>query len=324
MRARDWVLHGSALAAILAFCAAAPAEAAPPHKKPAHKAARKDHMAALASDVQALKDSLAAETAARQALQTQVQAASARAEAAEAAASSARSELAAFQDAQIKTIPAQVAAEVQKERPTDAFYMRGVKITPSGYIELAGIYRDHNLANDVGTAFNTIPFPQIPQGHMAEYRFSARQSRIAALVEGKPTSDITLSAYGEFDFLGAAQTANSNESNSYNPRIRQLYGAIDWADSGWHFLAGQAYSLAVLDSKGITPRNEVIPVTIDNQYNVGFVWTRQPGVRLTKDLLDKQLWISLSLENPQSTFSGTLPPGVIFTINNGLGFYAGA
>ena len=327
MRARDWARHGSAVAAILAFGAAGLAEAAPVHKKPAHKVARpprEDRVTTLASDVQALRDSLAAEAAARQALQTQVQAASARADAAEAAASSARSELAAFQDAQIKTIPAQVAAEVKKERPTDAFYVRGVKITPSGFFELAGIYREHNLANDISTAFNTIPFPITPQGHLAEYRFSARQSRIAALVEGKVASDITLSGYGEFDFQAAAQTANSNESNSYNPRIRQLYGTVDWADSGWHFLGGQTYSLVVLDSKGITPRNEVIPVTIDGQYTVGFTWTRQPIVRLTKDLLDKHLWISASAENPQTTFTGTVPPGVIVTINNGAGFFAGA
>jgi hypothetical protein len=322
MRARDWVLHGSALAAILAFGAVAPAEAAARHKKPAH--AHKEHMTTLASDVQALKDNLAAETAAREALQTQVQAASARADAAEAAASSARTELAAFQDAQIKTIPAQVAAEVKKDRPIDAFYVRGLKITPGGYLELAGIYRQHNLANDISTAFNTIPFPQIPQGHLQEYRFSARQSRIAALVEGKPTSDISLSAYGEIDFQAAAQTANSIESNSFNPRMRHLYGTIDWADSGWHFQAGHTWSLVNMDSKGITPRNEVIPIVIDGQYNVGFVWARQPGVRLTKDLLDKQLWISVSAENPQTTFFGTPPPGVIATINNGLGFYAGS
>ena len=32
----------------------------------------------------------------------------------------------------------------------------------------------------------------------------------------------------KFDFLGAAQSANSNESNSFTPRIRNLYATVDW------------------------------------------------------------------------------------------------
>jgi hypothetical protein len=327
MRARDWLLHGGALAAILAFGAAPRAQAAPHHKKPAHTATHSavdDRMAALAGEVQALKDNLAAETAARLTLQTQVQAASARADAAEAAARSARTELAAVRDEEIKTIPAQVAAEVKKDRPIDGIYVGGVKITPGGFLEAAGIYRDHNTANDISTALNTIPFPQTRQGHLAETLFTPRQTRLSALVEGKPNPDLTLAMYGEFDFQGAAQTSNSNETNSYIPRLRQLYGTIDWADSGWHFLAGQTFSLVTLDSKGITPRSEVLPLTIDGQYHVGFTWTRQPIVRLTKDLMDKHLWISVSAENPQTTFTGTVPAGVINTINNGQGFFAGA
>ena len=38
--------------------------------------------------------------------------------------------------------------------------------------------------------------------------------------------------YYEMDFLGAAVTANSRESNSYTPRIRQAYFAYD--DDNWH------------------------------------------------------------------------------------------
>ncbi|THD52657.1 hypothetical protein [Phenylobacterium sp.] len=331
MKLRTLLLGGGVIGATLAFGSAALAETATPHKKPAHKAAEKaaakpadDQMATLTSEVQALKDNLAAETAARLALQSQVQAASARADAAEAAARSAHTELAAAQDAEIKTIPAQVAAEVKKDRPTDGIYVGGVKITPGGFLEAAEVWRQHDTANDVSTALNTIPFPQTRQGHLDELRFTPRQSRVSALVEGKPNSDVTLSMYGEFDFQGAAQSSNSNETNSFVPRIRHFYGAIDWADSGWHLLTGQTFSLVTLDSKGITPRNEVTPLTVDGQYHVGFTWTRQPVVRLTKDLMDKHLWISVSAENPQTTFTGTVPAGVINTINNGQGFYAGA
>src|SRR6202012_1162422 len=94
-------------------------------------------------------------------------------------------------------------------------------------------------------------------GHLQELRFTARQSRISALIEGKPTSDLTLSAYSEFDFQAAAQSANSNETNSYNPRIRHIYATADWVGSGWHLLAGQTWTLATLNAMGVTPRNEV-------------------------------------------------------------------
>ena len=78
-------------------------------------------------------------------------------------------------------------------------------------------------------------------------------------------------------------TSNENESNSFVPRIRNLYAALDANEYGMHVLAGQNWSLATMNSKGITPRNEVTPPTIDSQYVPGFVWKRQPQIRLVKD-----------------------------------------
>ena len=326
-----WRAAGTGLGMMLALAVCANVEA----DTPSHKAIRWKHTAAAAAgqgslrgEVEQLRANLAAEAAARVLMQTQMQA---QIDQAKAAAKSARDELETSQAqsadaaaAVIQSIPTVVAAEVDRIKPkTDGIYFKGVKITPGGFLETANVYRQHNLGNDISTALNTIPYPQTRTGHLEEDRFTPRQSRVAALVEGKPTHDITLSMYGEFDFQGAAQTSNSNETNSYVPRIRHLYGTIDWADSGWHFLAGQTFSLITLDSKGITPRNEVTPLTIDGQYTTGFTWTRQPGVRVTKDLFDKSIWIAVSAENPQTTFSGTVPAGVINTINNGQGFFAG-
>jgi hypothetical protein len=320
------LLRGVALGAVISLSAGAVAHANAPHKKShrATPAASQAQVAALIDEVQALKANLAAETAARQQLQSQVDQATAQVAASRAQVQTAEARAAEAQAAVIKTIPADVAIEVAKVKPkTDGLYFRGVKITPGGFLEAAEVYREHNTANDISTGLNTIPYPVTRQGHTQELLFTPRQSRVSALVEGKPTDDITLSMYGEFDFQGAAQSANSNETNSYNPRIRHLYGTIDWGSLGLHFLAGQTFSLVTLDSKGITPRNEVTPLTIDGQYHVGFTWARQPMVRLTKDLFDKHLWISVSAENPQTTFTGSVPAGVIDNINNGQGYYAG-
>ena len=57
-----------------------------------------------------------------------------------------------------------------------------------------------------------------------------------------------------------------------------------------------------MNGKGISARNEVIPPTIEAQYVPGFVWARQPQICLVKDFDDKQAWLAVSLENPQTTF----------------------
>ncbi len=151
-------------------------------------------------------------------------------------------------------------------------------------------------------------------------RGTARQSRVSFLAQGNINPNLVAAFYGEFDFLAGPTTANENESNSFSPRIRNVYGTLDWNDSGWHFLAGQNWSLATMNGKGISPRNEIIPPTIEAQYVPGFVWARQPQIRLAHDFDDKQVWVAVSLENPQTTFgaaatgTGTTFTGV--TVNN--------
>jgi hypothetical protein len=141
------------------------------------------------------------------------------------------------------------------------------------------------------------------------------------LAEGDINPDTHAGFYTELDFLAGPQTANSNESNSFSPRIRNLYGSLDWDNLGLHLLAGQNWSLATTNTHGITPRNELPPPTIDAQYVVGFVWARQPQLRLTKDFDDKQIWAAVSLENPQTTFAspatgtGTSVTGLTVTDN---------
>ena len=212
----------------------------------------------------------------------------------------------------------QIAAAVDKEHHNDKFYFKGITITPGGFLEAAGIYRSRFQGDDIASSFN-VPFPsQSHASHAGEGRFSARQSRISLLAQGKPNANVLLSAYGELDFQGGAQTSNSNQSNSYVPRIRNMYATIDWNQPGYgiHVLAGQNWSLLTLQSKGMSPRSEVTPPQIDAQYIPGFAWARQPGVRVTADFLDHKLWLGLAAENPQTTFGGTgVPVGITSAIS---------
>ena len=203
-----------------------------------------------------------------------------------------------------------------------------VKVTVGGFVEAASIYRSKNEVADIGSNFNTaIPFDLTgaskkgadnPIAHQSEFRETARQSRITALVEAKATEHTTISGYLESDFLGAGQTANSNESNSYNPRVRVFYGTIDESACGVHFLAGQEWSLLTTDKVGIIPRQENIPLTIDAQYVPGFNWTRNPQLRLAKDFDDQKIWLAISAESPQAVLTGIgTPPAFINASNAG-------
>ncbi len=200
------------------------------------------------------------------------------------------------------------------------------KVTVGGFIEAATIYRNRNETADVGSNFNTgIPFNITgtkagtlnPNAQQAEFRLSARQSRITALAEVNANPSTKISAYVESDFLGDAPTGNSNESNSYNPRMRVFYGAVDWTDCGLHFLAGQEWSLLTTNRAGIIPRTENIPLTIDAQYVPGFNWTRNPQIRVVKDFDDQKVWLGLSLESPQALISGITAPAFVDATNAG-------
>ena len=189
---------------------------------------------------------------------------------------------------------------------------------PGGFVELAGIARNPNVVSDVGTDFNGIPFRNDPRSRENEFRFSARQSRLSGLFTAKVEPTLQVSSYYEIDFLGAATNANSRESNSYNPRIRQIFATVDSLDTGWHVLAGQAWSLITTDLSGITPLKEQIPLTIDVQYVPGFNWTRNPQLRVVKDVAPG-LWVGLSAESPQSVLppSPFAAPGIVNVSNAG-------
>jgi len=275
----------------------------------AEAAATASQVQALTAEVEELKARLDAETAARQQVEAQATAASAQASQVQAQVQAAQDHL----DDQVKQLPEEVATAVDQAKPkTDKIYYKGITVTMGGFAAAEGVYRSHDETADIGSSYAKMPFANDRAGRTASTTLTGRQSRYSLLAQGSPTPHVQISFYGEFDFLGAAQTANSNESNSYQLRIRNLYGQVDTTD-GWHLLAGQSWSLATLNANGITPRSEVIPSTIEAQYVPGFVWARQPQVRLTKDFGDG-LWVAASAENPQTTFgNAAVASGVTIT-----------
>lgn len=183
---------------------------------------------------------------------------------------------------------------------------KGITLTPGGFLAAEALYRTRNENSDVGSIFNNIPFNGSPNSHLSEFRGTGRQSRLSLLAEGK-LKNTKLAGYYEMDFLGAAPTANENQSSSFNPRIRQLWGQAAF-NNGLSVTAGQTWSLITMNKKGIDPRGEWIPATIDSQYVVGFNWARLWSVRVAKKFSDT-VTAAFSVENPQTLFNSlTIPP----------------
>lgn len=201
------------------------------------------------------------------------------------------------------TNTAQALQETQKtisESPLAIRY-KGVSLTPGGFVAAETVTRQRANESDINTPFNSIPYPGNALAHIGENAFTARQSRLSLLAESKVGST-KLVGYWEGDFLGTGVTSNNRQSNSYVLRQRILYAQAAF-DSGWTLTGGQQWSLATETRKGITNRQEVLPQTVDSQYQIGFSWARQYGFRVTKDFGGK-FALGLAVEGPQATIGG--------------------
>jgi len=181
------------------------------------------------------------------------------------------------------------------ENPTSIHY-KGVTLTPGGFLVAETLWRSHAQNADIISSYNGIPYDEQTNSKLSEFRFTARQSRMSLLAEGK-IGKAKVSGYYEMDFLGAAPTANENQSSSFNPRIRQLYAQAAF-ESGWTFTGGQTWSLLTLNKSGISPRGEWVPATIDGQYVVGYDFARLATFRIAKSFNNKKTTVAFSVENP--------------------------
>ena len=293
---------------------------------PKPKKAKAPAATLTAADVQALKDAIASQQAAIAQQQQQIQelreliqrrdqaVQQAQSTAADAAGKAAAAQTQASQQqdsvvalktdvADLKTgvqNTVQTLQETQKSIATSAteIHFKGITLTPGGFLAAEFVRRSRALAADINTPFNNITMPGASQSSISEFFGSGRQSRISLLAEGK-LSMAKLSGYYEADFLSSAATSNNNQSNSYGMRQRQVWAQAAF-DNGWSFTGGQMWSLLTETKKGEDNRSEALPMTIDAQYNVGFSWARQYGLRLVKNFGNKA-WFGVSVENSQAT-----------------------
>jgi hypothetical protein len=307
-----------ALAALSAGAwAETPASATPAAKDAA--AAAPAPSAVTAADVQALKDALAAQQLQIDRLTQQLQRQQDQQAAAESASKADSKPVAQQQVAELATglavqqETAAPAANPQEPSPGASsmegpltLHFRGINITPGGYAEAAFVRRSRALSADLPTPFNSLTMPGASQSQVPEFFGSGRQSKITTFVNGR-LKNVDLSSYVSADFLSSGVTSTSTSTNSYTLRLRQAWAQAKFAN-GWSFLGGQAWSLATENGKGISPdddlgrTNDARPKTIDPSYNVGFVFTRQYGIRVTKTFGDK-VALAFAMENAQGTLT---------------------
>src|SRR5580692_1729051 len=278
-----------------------------------------------AADVQALKDALAAQQLQIQRLTEQLQRQQTWQLQQSAATAAAKTDAAPTQ-----TVPQQLAEAntsvavqpnaVQGSEPTTqevknvspewetpmSIHLKGVTITPGGFAAAEFVRRSRELGADIITPFNNLTMPGASQNNLSDFFGTARQSRPTVYVEGK-VGNVDLSSYISGDFLSSGTTSNNTQTDSYTFRLRQVWGQAKF-DNGWKFLGGQAWSLVTENKVGIGPSddtgrtNDARPQTIDGQYNVGFSFARQYGIRLTKDFGDK-VSVAFAMENAQGTLT---------------------
>jgi len=186
----------------------------------------------------------------------------------------------------------------------DTLHYKGITITPGGFTAGESVWRAKATGGDIPTAFTSLPYEHSDDYALSEFFANARQSRVSMMAQGK-TNWGTLTGYFEGDWLGTGITSNNNQSNSYVFRERVIWGQAA-LNNGWAFTGGQMWSLATEDAKGLSNLSGDIklPQTIDPNYNVGFVWARQYGFRVTKTL-DKAAF-GVALEQPQLIYTASL------------------
>ena len=201
------------------------------------------------------------------------------------------------------------------------FKLGGLTLKVDGFLAAESVFRDKNETGDIGSSFSSsvVPFRNSANYHQSELRGTARQSRLSLMLSGAPDRNTSIKGYYEGDFLGAAVSANSKESNSYTPRIRQVWASYERSDLGFHVFAGQTWTLATLEKKGMLPLDEMTPLTIDASYVPGFSYLRNPELRFVKDFGGKY-WLGLALDNPQAIIGGAAPATVENATNFGNGF----
>jgi len=214
-------------------------------------------------------------------------------------------------------VPAGVAAPAQggDEAPLQ-FRIGGATIQPIGFMDFTTVWRSHDGGSGIGTNFAGIPYGNVFQDNLSEFRFSMQNSRIGFRVDAD-VKGAHVMGYMESDFLGN-NPGNVGVSSNSNTLRSRLYW-VDLRKGKWEILGGQTWSLITPGRSGISPLPGDLFYTqnIDVNYQLGLTWGRIPEARFVYHPTDK-VAVALALDAPEQYIGGSAG-GPLITCPGGTG-----
>lgn len=202
------------------------------------------------------------------------------------------------------------------------------------WLEGVAAYRAHSeMASASGSTVNTV-WPNSGLYRSSEFRTDVRGTRLSLTATSDPFGeDELLRGRLQFDWANLASGTGQNNGN-WTARLRQAWFTWDKNRAGWHFLAGQNWSLMTPGGNLIAadggpgsdmgwsmrPGSENVFQQLD-AFLPGYIGTRQPQFRVVKDLAPGSA-IGVSIENQVATWGGTtagLTTGALSPIGSGSG-----
>jgi hypothetical protein len=203
------------------------------------------------------------------------------------------------------------------------FHIGTATFTPVGFMDFTTVWRSHVGGSGIGTNFAGIPYGNVFQNNLSEFRESIQNSRVGFRVDAN-VMGAQVMGYMEADFLGnnpgnVAVTSNSNTLRS------RLYW-VDVRKGGFELLGGQSWSLLTPNRTGISPLpgNVFYSQDMDVNYQAGLVWGRIPELRLVYHGADDKWAFALAVDSPEQYAGGsagapssTYPSALSSVLTNG-------
>ncbi|MGA2990488.1 MAG: hypothetical protein ABSD88_08425 [Candidatus Korobacteraceae bacterium] len=194
-----------------------------------------------------------------------------------------------------------------------AIRYKGMTIMPNGMFAMEALYRARTENIDVTSSFNKTPLYGAAAASVGEFRMQARNSQIGFTFFGNVNEKTKLTGMWQMDFNSVNGVSQAYASQNFAPRLRHGWGRVQWGN-GWAFMAGQTWSMGMVNRKLIDQFTETSPVTVDNGTMTGYPSTaRIVTARLTKNFWNNKAAIAISADNSdytltadQATFPNTL------------------
>src|SRR6202171_2382302 len=182
-------------------------------------------------------------------------------------------------------------------------------IIPVGFMDFTSVFRSHDGGSGIGTNFGSIPYGNVFQNNLSEFRFSMQNSRIGFRVDAMVKGAHVI-GYMESDYLGNNPGNVAVSSNSNTLRSRTYW--VDVQKDKWEILGGQTWSLITPGRSGISPLpgNLFFSQDIDVNYQVGLVWGRIPELRFVLHPTN-EVAFAVALDSPEQYVGGSAGGGTV-------------